>query len=467
MSRRWIVITLIVLSSLALGARLAMDIHLKGWKSPSAMEHRSIAQALVNGKGFTFGDWGYYGPTSVQSPPFPFLLAAMFKLFHAVGPDGQFIKSGEQHAYMAILVLNAFAGAALVWLTYAMTRTLGGTPLAGLIAAGLVAVWPSQIYAARFVQAVSFITCGVVAVTVLYYMAMRTGKTAPWVGFSFLFALVTLTEPVFLPALLISGGLMFVSRDLSWTIRLRNSAILAFAIFAVLGPWATRNYIVHGKLIPVKGSFWVNVWKGNNDYATGSDRLRLTAAEKARVAKEANSGEGDDIQDTAHMREMLDPSQIARLANHPEADREEVFKQYAQDWIVAHPQRYLQLCWIRLIKTLTIDWDNPRAYLSPTYLASRIVILLMTIPGLVMAWKKKWSLMLPAVLVITALASYTLTVTAARFAFPFEPLQLALGGGLLALMLPDPDRRQAARPPARGFEPTILPRLGSAPAISH
>jgi hypothetical protein len=465
MTRRAIAITLIILSTLALGARLAADVHFKAWRSPSAMEHKSIAQALVNGKGFTFGDWGYYGPTSVQSPPFPFLLAAMFKLFHAVGPDGQLIKAGSEHAYMAIIVMNAFAGAALVWLTYLMTRTLGGTALAGLIAAGLVAVWPSQIYAARFVQAVSFITCGVVGITILYYQSIRTGKMAPWIGYSFLICIVTLTEPVFLPALLISGGLMFINRDLSWSIRLRNTAIGAFALFAVIGPWATRNYIVHGKIIPVKGSFWVNVWKGNNDYATGSDRLRLTASEKAAVAKHINSGEGDDIQDTAHMREMLDPSQIARLANHPEADREEVFKQYAQDWIRAHPKRYAELCLIRVEKTLYIDWDNPRAYLSPTYKASRVVLLLMTIPGLVMAWKKKWSLMLPAVLALTALASYTLTVTAARFAFPFEPIQLALGGGLLAMMLPDPDRAKSTRPPARGFEP--VQRIGSAPAIAH
>jgi hypothetical protein len=43
-------------------------------------------------------------------------------------------------------------------------------------------------------------------------------------------------------------------------------------------------------------------------------------------------------------------------------------------------------------------------------------------------------------LAFTALASYTLTVTAARFAFPFEPIQLALAGGLIAALLPDPDR---------------------------
>jgi len=270
---------------------------------------------------------------------------------------------------------------------------------------------------------------------------------------------------VFLPALILSGGLMLVSRELAWPARIRNLAILGFAIVAVLGPWATRNYIVHGKLIPVKGSFWVNVWKGNNDYATGSDRLKVTEAEKKRVAKQADLGEFDDIQDTAHETDMLDPSQRQRLANHPEAEREELFKEYAQTWIAKHPRRYLELCGIRLVKTLTYDWDNPRAYISPVYKIVRISLLILTIPALIMAIKNRWSLMLPALLALTAIASYTLTVTAARFAFPFEPIQLALGGGLIAMLLPDPDRGKSNHPPKRGFEPVM--RLGSAPAMSH
>jgi hypothetical protein len=391
----------------------------------------------------------------------------MFEVFHAVGPNGQLIAAHAENAYFAVMVLNAFAGAGLVWLTYLMTRTLGGTPLAGLIAAGLVALWPTQLYAARFVQAVSMITTGLVGVIILYYMSIRSGKTGPWVGYSFLMCIVTLTEPVFLPALVLSGGLMLACGKLSLPARFRNLAILAFAIFSVIGPWATRNYIVHGgRIIPVKGSFWVNVWKGNNDYATGSDRLKITEAEQKRIAKQADAGETDDISDTAHLREMLDPSQIQRLANLPEAMREDIFKEFAQDWIRQHPARYLQLCGIRLIKTLTYDWDNPRAYINPLYKIVRLSLLALTIPASILARKNRWALLFPALLVLTAFASYTLTVTAARFAFPFEPIQLALAGWMIAMLLPDPDRVKANQPPRRGFEPVTLPRINQ-PALSH
>ena len=363
MSHRSIRIWLAVLCVIALVGRLGADIKLKAWRAPSAMEHRSIAMSLVAGTGFSFSNFGYYGPSSVQSPLFPFLLAGMYKTFHAVDFDADhrphLIPDREQKAYLTIMVMNALAGALLVWLTYLMTRTLGGTPLAGLIAGGLVAVWPTQIYAARFVQAVVFITCGLAAMIILYHRAITSGKTAPWVGYSLVAALVAVTEPVFLPGLVLITGLMLISRALPFEKRVRNLAIQGFAVLAIIGPWATRNYIVHGKLIPVKGSFWVNVWKGNNDYATGSDRLALTKAEKASIAKHPKTDDDDNVDDGHHLYDMLDPSQTAELANHPEAYTEEIFKRYATTWIKAHPGRFVQLCGIRFVKSITIDWDNP------------------------------------------------------------------------------------------------------------
>src|SRR5438132_5116752 len=161
MTRRRLVTILLLLSLLALAARVGTIVYLKAWQRPNAMEHRTSALNLVHGLGFSFGDWSYFGPTSVQSPPFPFLLAAMFKIFGDDAPA----------AYITIMMLNAVAGAAMVWLTYALARTLGGTVLTGLLAAAAVAVWPSQIYAARSVQAIALITCCLSGCIILFYRA--------------------------------------------------------------------------------------------------------------------------------------------------------------------------------------------------------------------------------------------------------------------------------------------------------
>jgi len=46
--------------------------------------------------------------------------------------------------------------------------------------------------------------------------------------------------------------------------------------------------------------------------------------------------------------------------------------------------------------------------------------------GLLLAIKKRWSLFIPAVFYLLTLVLYTLTITAARFAIPFEPVMLCL-----------------------------------------
>ena len=50
----------------------------------------------------------------------------------------------------------------------------------------------------------------------------------------------------------------------------------------IIVPWSVRNRAVHGQWIPIKSTFWVNVWKGNNPNATGTDRLEMTEDQKSK-----------------------------------------------------------------------------------------------------------------------------------------------------------------------------------------
>ena len=246
--------TLWVICVVALVLRLGAIFALQAWRNPGAMEHDAIAKSLVAGGGFTFNDWGVIQATSVQSPPFPFLLAGSFELFGV----------GSALAYGAVMVLNAFLGSLSCALTYAVTRTLRGNAMAGLLAAALVAVWPTQIYAVTFVQAITFITCCALAVIWLFYRAVDTYKLGPWIAYGLIGCLGALTEPVLLPFMALSGLLILCWPRLPMAIRLRNAAALFVCALLVLAPWALRNYRVHGAVVPVKSTFWVNVWKGNN-----------------------------------------------------------------------------------------------------------------------------------------------------------------------------------------------------------
>ena len=202
MSRRSISSTLIGLVVIALGLRVGAIFVLHRWTSPNAIEHRSLALSLLKYHTFYFRDFNYFGPSSVQSPPYPFLLAVLFKIF---GPE-------SNGAYIAAMLINSLAGAVTVVLTYLFVKSIGARETVALIAAALVAIWPSQVYSATHVQAISLITCSLVAMLYFFQSAVATGKLAPWIGYSVIGCFAALTEPVLLPILALSGMLILFWR---------------------------------------------------------------------------------------------------------------------------------------------------------------------------------------------------------------------------------------------------------------
>jgi hypothetical protein len=291
-----------------------------------------------------------------------------------------------------------------------------------LLTAALVAIWPSQVYSATHVQAISLITLGIVAMIYFFQRSISTGKLGPWMGYAIVGCLSALTEPVLLPILAASGLFIFAFKSLSFETRLRNAAVLLAAAVVIILPWTVRNREVHGEWIPVKSTFWVNVWKGNNPNATGTDRLEMSDQKKAELKVTSLGAAG---QDTPHQYDALTPEQRAELNRKPEADREKIFKKYATTWIAAHPASYFKLCIKRLGMTLLFDLDNPKAR-NIVWIGSRIALIPLTLYGLWVAKRNGWHLLFPLLAWGSALLTYTLTVTANRFAIPFEPLQLAL-----------------------------------------
>jgi 4-amino-4-deoxy-L-arabinose transferase-like glycosyltransferase len=411
---------LMVICAIAFALRVAAIVGLHAWDNPGAMEHDAIAKFLVAGQGFTFSDWGLVQPTSVQSPLMPGILAIAFLIFG----------SGTTAAYASVMILNAAFGALSCAATFAMTRAVGGTFRVAIIAAALVAVWPTQIYASTFVQAIALITAATCAIVWLWNRCIDTGGTAAWLGYGLIGCLAALTEPVLLPFMAFSGLLILAWRGISFSSRARGAMLLFLCAVVVLAPWAWRNYNIHGAMVPVKSTFWVNVWKGNNAYATGTDRLPLTDAQRAVLAHDLRDDElrGSDL-DQRRQYDLLTPEQKMELWEKPEVEREPIFGRYAKDFIRENPATYAKLCGIRLWKTLWVEADNPKSHGLKQYFLywlPRSVLLVMTPIGFWLAWRRRWRLGVPLLIVATAIVTYTLTIAAARFALPYEPMQLAL-----------------------------------------
>ncbi|MGF1635108.1 MAG: hypothetical protein ACFCVE_14750 [Phycisphaerae bacterium] len=410
---RGVILTLVAVGVLALGLRLAAIFALNAWEQPGFMEHDQLATNLVLGNGFAFRDWGSFGPSSVQSPTYPLLLTFLYRAF-GIGTDTAFI---------AAMAINAVIGAAAAVMVYPMVRSAGGSAAVGLLAAAATACWPTQIYAATYVQAVAIIIAGVVATTWFWNRAVATGGAWWWFAFSATGVFTALTEPVLLPVMFLTGIAVMLWRPLPMGVRVRNGFILLVTTAAVVGPWAWRNYEVHGGFVPVKSTFWVNIWKGNNPHATGTDRVKYSEAERAAFATLDEAGRRH--LDARRQYDMLTDEQIARLTNTTDAEREAAFGEWAKGWIGENPLEYAKLSVQRLVMSLWIEWNNPKGW-DVRYLLPRTLLLVLSPVGLVLAVKRRWRLFFPLLAFSLSLLTVSLTITAARFALPFEPYQFAL-----------------------------------------
>lgn len=405
---------LIAIFFIALAVRFLAIVGLESWKNPNPMEHRGVARALLNGDGFAFNEFNFYGPSSVQSPPYPLLLAGLFKIFGEDAPG----------AYVTAMAINALAGALSCVVAGLLALRLGASFLIALMSAALVAVWPTQVYAVTVAQAISLITLCTVCIIWLFYVSIDTQKILPWLGYSLIGCLGALTEPVLLPFMALSGLLILFWPKLTWSIRLRNAAILFLSALLVIGPWSYRNYKVHGKFVPVKNTVWVNIWKGANPYATGTDRLPMTDSMREQLKTMTDAQKRNANFDNARQYDKLTEEQLRALNRKPEIEREQLFHDWAVAWIRENPNRWLQLCGLRLAKTLWIEWDNPKG--EQFYIVSRTILLGASALGFVFAFFHHWRILIPILVMGTGVLTYTFTITAARFAFPYEPWQLIL-----------------------------------------
>jgi len=413
---------LLLICFVAVALRVVAVVYFSSWNAARAMEHAEIARNLLQGRGFSFTDLGGLEPTSVQSPTYPFLLAGLFYLFGMETPA----------AYVAALLVNCLLAVPGVVGMAAMTREMGGSRRASLIAAAMLGVWPTQVYAATHAQAVALITTCVVWMIALFIALGRERSARTCVAYSLVASLACLTEPTLLPITALTGAIILFSRGAPMRVRLRNGAILLGTGLLVLGPWTLRNWSVHGAFVPVKSSFWVNVWKGANDLATGTDRLEMPEGNRERFDESFYSLDDrrSESVDQAHQYDALSTEQRLELQGRTEIERDKIFRRYATTWIADHPGRFANLSLVRLKKSLWIDWDNPRSH-SVVYLVSRATLVFLSVVGLLVALRSRWRIAFPLALFGSCLVVYTFTLTAARFAIPLEPVQFALGAAAL------------------------------------
>jgi len=449
---------------LALGARVAWiaAARFEPTLSDDAGRYDFLGRSLASGGGFINPN----GNTTMFWPPgYPFILAAVYKLYpHWLLAD---------HSLRAALLLNALLGTATVLLVYAIGARVFGRR-AGLVAAAMVALFPSLVFFAG-------VTLSETAFTFLLMLAVWLTIEAEGrdrrlllvaglvVGYAALVRGQALLLPlVFLPFWWRAGNPQRTQRDTDggttghpqitqmtqmakegepqlspistdegtrdppmsprgadgvangralWQeVALRVVMVGGPAAVVVL-PWTVRNYVASKSLVVISSNAGVDFYIGNSAAADGRgrivDKLVFRYPELPPAEAEARvSGDG--------FREGL-----SYAVRHPlrevELAARKVFWLYYRDdeavsWIDGHGERYVLSSGVR----------RPLQVLSDVYYYALI--------ALAIAGVRRWSsLREPARLLLVALAAYWTLVHVAffgdpRFHAPIMPV-LALWAG--------------------------------------
>jgi len=213
-----------------------------------------VARSIVQGRGFSSPFWAETGPTALLPPVYPYLLAAIFRLF------GIYTKA----AVLAALSLNCLFSALTCLPVFLIARRGFGEPVA-VVAGWTWVFFPYAIFfAANFIWPTVLTTLLLSSLFLIALHLEASSRLLPWLGFGALYGLAALTEPVvltILPALGIWICYRLHGRRQRW---LLPATLGALAFFAVISPWFIRNYRAFHEFIPFRDGFGLELRIGNN-----------------------------------------------------------------------------------------------------------------------------------------------------------------------------------------------------------
>ena len=207
------------------------------------------AQSLAAGKGYT----GFFGAQTAGWPPgYPLLLAGIYKV--------------AGHDFLAPRLLNVFAGVATCLLVYLLGARVFDRRT-GLVAAFLLAVFPSHIYRTTLLMT-EVLTAAVVALLALLLLRWVMRESGPSrlqavaLGVLFgAFALMRGEALAFVPVALIMWKLAVPS----WRRFAGGAALMLSAMALAIAPWTVRNAITMDAFIPVASGLGHTFLAGHQD----------------------------------------------------------------------------------------------------------------------------------------------------------------------------------------------------------
>jgi 4-amino-4-deoxy-L-arabinose transferase-like glycosyltransferase len=359
--------------------RVASIFVLRSYRHPITWEFGAIADRIRAGFGYTVPlPGGGTAPSAYMPPAYSWVLVAMLRL------------GGDRPAtWLALELIQAALGVLLVYILYRTALLLAERRVA-IVAALLVAVFPTQIYSCNEFHSINFYSVlGAAAVFWLTRYANKSGARKDLFLAAVAMGLLMLFRAE-APALVLLFALILLLRR-GWSEVGRAVAFSAVA-FLVLAPWTLRNLLAFHQFVLVTDSAGKNLWIGNNPHATGSEHYPFPQFIPADIWRAC--------EDAPRNRDF-------------EITCEDAFKRDSIHFAVTHPAAEVRLAFTKLDYFFVFDPHHDKGR-RPIYWVPSV---LLSIAALYGAWLRRRRLLREdAFLVVSVL--FAVAVTAAVFALP-------------------------------------------------
>ena len=361
------------------------------WVDSSA--YHGIAANLLAGNGYSLDG---LEPTRIRPPTYPAFLAVVYAVA-GVRP-------------YAAVVVQSLIGALTCLLAYLVGRRIFGDR-AGLIAAGIVAVYPASIY-----YDTRILREGLCAflVTLGLWLAILTRERPTSsnrypVLYGVLVGLMTMCRPELLvPSSAISLIFLCPTKDIRRT--LKQAMLVALPVLCLWIPWTVRNYVTFGSFSPITAGLGSVLWFGNRWAEIGGDSH--------------TSNDRTELQ--ARTQEML---------KVPEAEIDRQFRSEALQDLSERPGWYATM----VLRKMVMFWKDangvkktlPRIHPALGTVLNTLYygLLLLAIVTVILSWGRNLWVAPMLGIILTYMMTYALLHVRNRYRVPILPLVFVLSAG--------------------------------------
>ena len=364
---------------------------------PFLFESGNIGYSLSTGHGFASPFRVPTGPTAWTTPIYPFLLAAIFRIF------GTYTFA----AFVAAVGLNIlFVVSTCTPLFYAIKRISGIGVAAG--AAWLWAIFPNAILIP--VESLWEASLSALLVAIILWATLRLAEspsTISWCWYGLLWGFTLMTNPS------IAAVLPFLFGWLAWRQRedkrlLQGIAVSVALMLICCVPWTIRNYRVFHSFVPLRSVAGLPLWLGNNEQAqarwSGQQHPIVESKERAHYVA---------VGEIAYMKEKRDLA-IGYMISHPGREVQLMSRRFLAFWCGGTPYP-------------VDDFFATDSFQFHYVLLFNIFVALGALLGIAVLIRDKSPYLLlltvfPAIFPIT----YYLTMVVPRYKLPIDPILMAL-----------------------------------------